>query len=201
MFGRGFNIPPFNPAIPGAIGGTTPAAGAFTTVDATNIEATNIKAKDGTAAGSIADSTGVVSLSSVVLTTVDINAGTLDSVTVGATTPGAVYSVSQVTTHSATEAASAASMYGNDHLITGAYVVTLPTAVLGMTATFETTTAAAASLDCAGTDLFILSGIALTAGYKITCDAAAGNKVKVVCKQATKWHVVDTAGAWIDGGA
>ena len=71
-----------NPATAGtlnniAIGGTTAAAGTFTTatattgnittvnsttVDTTNLEVTNIKAKDGTAAGSIADSTGVVTI-------------------------------------------------------------------------------------------------------------------------------------------
>jgi len=79
------------------IGGTTPAAGTFTTatattgnittvnattVDTTNLEVTNLKAKDGTAAGSIADSTGVVTLNSSVLTTADINGGTIDNSTI-----------------------------------------------------------------------------------------------------------------------
>lgn len=45
------------------IGGTTPAAGNFTTVDATNVEVTNLKAKDGTAALVITDSTGVITIS------------------------------------------------------------------------------------------------------------------------------------------
>jgi hypothetical protein len=81
------------------IGGTTPASGAFTTVDATdvnattvdatNLEVTNLKAKDGTAAGSIANATGVVTLGSSVLTTADINGGTVDNVTIGGTTPAA----------------------------------------------------------------------------------------------------------------
>ena len=76
------------------IGGSTAAAGTFTTlnattVDTTNIEATNLKAKDGTSAGSIADSTGVVTLASSVLTTTDINGGTVDGATVGATTAAA----------------------------------------------------------------------------------------------------------------
>ena len=75
------------------IGGTTAAAGTFTTLnsttlDTTNIEVTNIKAKDGTTAGSIADSTGVVTLASSVLTTTDINGGTLDGVTIGGVTAG-----------------------------------------------------------------------------------------------------------------
>ena len=76
------------------IGGSSAAAGTFTTanattVDATNIEVTNIKAKDGTAAGSIADSTGVVTLASSVLTTADINGGTADGVTIGGSSAAA----------------------------------------------------------------------------------------------------------------
>ena len=76
------------------IGGSSAAAGTFTTanattVDATNIEVTNIKAKDGTAAGSIADSTGVVTLASSVLTTADINGGTADAVVIGGSTAAA----------------------------------------------------------------------------------------------------------------
>ena len=45
------------------IGGSTPAAGTFTTATATNVQATNIKANDGTAAIVITDSTGAVELS------------------------------------------------------------------------------------------------------------------------------------------
>ena len=91
------------------IGGSTAAAGTFTTatattgnittvnattvnattVDTTNIEVTTLKAKDGTAAGSIADSTGVVTLASSVLTTADINGGTVDNVTIGGSTAAA----------------------------------------------------------------------------------------------------------------
>ena len=69
------------------LGSSVPAAGAFTTVDATNIEVTNLKAKDGVTAGSIADGTGVVTLNSVVFPTADINGGTADNVVVGGTTP------------------------------------------------------------------------------------------------------------------
>jgi hypothetical protein len=69
------------------IGGTTPAAGNFTTVDTTNLEVSNLKARDGTAAGTVANSTGVVTLNSSVLTTTDINGGTIDGTTIGASTP------------------------------------------------------------------------------------------------------------------
>ena len=153
MFGRGFNPPPFNTAVPGPIGGTTPNTGAFTTLSNSGIQ---------TATGGVAFA---------------------------------------ITTHSATEAATAASMYGNHHIITGAYTVTLPTAVLGMSATFEATTAAIFSIDCQGTDLLKLGGVELAAGNKITSDGSAGVKCEVVCKVATKWSVQNIEGIIIDGGA
>lgn len=71
------------------IGGVTPAAGNFTTVDTTNLEVSNLKARDGTAAGTIADATGVVTLNSSVLTTTDINGGSIDGTTIGGATPAA----------------------------------------------------------------------------------------------------------------
>ena len=61
------------------IGGSTAAAGTFTTIGATNLQA-----QDGTAAGSIANSTGVTTLNSAVLTTADINGGAIDGTTIGA---------------------------------------------------------------------------------------------------------------------
>jgi hypothetical protein len=53
------------------IGGTTAAAGTFTTATATSVNATNVRANDGTAAIVITDSTGAVAIS----TAVDINGG------------------------------------------------------------------------------------------------------------------------------
>lgn len=97
------------------IGGVTPAAGTFTTlnstsgtittlgattgnittvnattVDTTNLEVTSIKAKDGTASATIADTTGVMTIASAVLTTADINGGTADGVVIGGATPAAI---------------------------------------------------------------------------------------------------------------
>ena len=86
------------------IGGSSAAAGTFTTatattgnittvnattVDTTNIEVTNIKAKDGTASATIADTTGVMTVASAVLTTADINGGTIDGTTIGGSSAGA----------------------------------------------------------------------------------------------------------------
>jgi len=86
------------------IGGSSAAAGTFTTatattgnittvnattVDSTNVEVTNLKAKDGTASATIADVTGVMTVASAVLTTADINGGTADAVVIGGATPAA----------------------------------------------------------------------------------------------------------------
>ena len=106
-----------------------------------------------------------------------------------------------IVTHSATEATTADKMRGQDHIITGAYTVTLPAAVVGMQATFISTTAAVFSLDSNGADQFILAGTALTAGYKITSDGTAGVVVTVKCLQANKWYVTYTNSTMIDGGA
>ena len=123
---------------------------------------------------------------------------------IGGTTPAAGYFVGQVTSHGATEAATAATMYGNMHLVTGAYVVTLPPAVLGMHATFMATTAAAFSVDSdtSGTaDAIILSGTELDSGDKITSDASQYATVFLECVVADHWMATPTLGLFIDGGA
>ena len=63
-------------------------------------------------------------------------------------------------THAGAEAASAVSMYGGWHNVTGAYTITLPAAVIGMSGTFTATTGAVMTLDCNGADHFDLSGTA-----------------------------------------
>tara|TARA_R110000787_G_scaffold67664_1_gene151559 strand:+ start:2779 stop:3735 length:957 start_codon:yes stop_codon:yes gene_type:complete len=82
------------------IGGTTPLAGNFTTVDLTTLGVTNITANDGTAAVSIADTTGAVEVVTTLtatgggsltgtwadlgtVTTIDINSGTIDAAVIG----------------------------------------------------------------------------------------------------------------------
>ncbi|MDD4986798.1 MAG: hypothetical protein PHQ43_13680 [Dehalococcoidales bacterium] len=106
-----------------------------------------------------------------------------------------------IVTHGATEATTADKMRGQDHIITGAYTITLPACAVGMNATFTSTTAAAFSLDSNGADQFILAGTALTAGNKITSDGTAGVVVQVKCLQANKWHVTYTNSVMVDGGA
>ena len=140
-------------ATPPAIGGTTPAAGAFTTLSNSGLH---------TATGGVAFA---------------------------------------ITTHSASEAATAATMYGNNHLVVGAYTVTLPAAVLGMSAKFRATTAAVMTLDCQAADSFVLGGTTLTAGNKIATDGSLGVEFEVICLVANRWTVRNITGTVIDGGA
>lgn len=105
-----------------------------------------------------------------------------------------------ITSHGASESATAATMYGNFHTITGAYTVTLPTAVAGMSATFHATTAAVYSINPADADVITLSGTALTAGNKITSDGSAGCQVELVATGAGAWTTRHMTCVHIDGG-
>jgi hypothetical protein len=108
----------------------------------------------------------------------------------------------QVTTHSATESATADTMFGNAHIVTGAYIVSIPTLVVGYNATFTANSAAAFSLDfVTGTDLFILNGTALTAGNKVTTDGTIYASLYVKCIEAGKAIVTVIQGVAFDGGA
>ena len=120
---------------------------------------------------------------------------------IGETTPGAVYSVLQVTSHATTEAVTAATMYGNVHKITGAYVVTLPAAVVGMSGTFRASTAAAFSVDCNGSDHFeMFDGTVMSAGEKLTSSATKNEFVTIYCESANTWIVIGQNGAFTNGG-
>ena len=106
-----------------------------------------------------------------------------------------------ITTHAGTEAVDATTMYGNLHRITGAFTVTVPAAVVGMSATFRATTAVAFSVDCNGADHFeLFDGTALTAGHKITSGGTKNEFVTVVCESANTWIIVGINGVFTDGG-
>jgi hypothetical protein len=70
-----------------------------------------------------------------------------------------------------------------------------------MSGTFNATTAAVFSLDCQAADKFILAGITLGVGNKVSTDGFAGSQVEVVCTAANTWTVKRTVGLVIDGGA
>jgi hypothetical protein len=108
-----------------------------------------------------------------------------------------------ITTHNTTEDVTAATMYrGNVHKITGAYTLSLPTAVVGYEAIFYASTVAVYSLDVkTGTDVIILNGTALAAGNKATSGGSQYNQMEVRCNTAGYYIINSIVGLAIDGGA
>ena len=105
------------------------------------------------------------------------------------------------TSHSATEAATTATLYGHVHLVTGAYTITIPALSVGQSATFIATTAAVFSLDSTSPNYFVLAGTALDAGDKITSAGSAGATVTIYCTATNVIRVLWTNSTFIDGGA
>jgi hypothetical protein len=52
-----------------------------------------------------------------------------------------------------------------------------------------------------GTDVIVLNGTALTAGYKATTDGTINAEVYVECRVAGKYHIISIIGLAVDGGA
>ena len=120
---------------------------------------------------------------------------------IGATTPAAGYFVEQITTHGSTENVAASTMYGNIHVITGAYTPTLPAAVIGMSGLFRASTAATFSLDCNGSDHFeMYDGTVMSAGEKQTSGGTKNEFIYVYCESANTWITVGINGAFTNGG-
>lgn len=136
-----------------------------------------------------------------------ITGGTIDGTTIGASTPAAgtftdLAGNVPIITDSATGNVSAAQMKGQTHVVTGAYTLSLPTAAVGYRARFIASTAAAFSIDVVtGTDVIVLNGTALTAGYKATTDGTINAEVYVECRVAGKYHIISIIGLAVDGGA
>lgn len=107
-----------------------------------------------------------------------------------------------IITDSATGNVTAAQMKGQTHVVTGAYTLSLPKAVVGYRATFMASTAAVFSIDLVtGTDVIVLNGTALTAGNKVTSDGTINAEVYVECRISGKYHINSIVGLAIDGGA
>jgi hypothetical protein len=106
-----------------------------------------------------------------------------------------------IVTHSATEATTADKLRAQEHLVTGAYTITLPAMSIGMSARFMATTAAVLTLDCTSPNYFVLAGTALTAGNKIQTSGAAGAAFEIVCLETNKLYVINANDVLIDGGA
>lgn len=120
---------------------------------------------------------------------------------IGGTAAAAVQFKKTIVSHSATEAANATAMYGDTHLVTGAYTVTLPTAVAGMHAKFCATTAAIFSIDLQATDYWILNGTTLTQANKVSSSGFAGECIEFTATATNYFRSTATSGTFIDGGA
>jgi len=133
--------------------------------------------------------------------------------TIGGTIPGAGYFTTgnftgqvdikaTTTSHAATEAVTAATMYGNVHKVTGAYTVTLPAAVVGMRGYFRASTAAVFSIDTNAADHFEdYEGTVYAAGEKLTSGGTKNEAVEIYCESANTWIVKWQRGVFFNGGA
>lgn len=168
---------------PGAIGNSTPA----TTVTATTFAA-------GTNKGSFTRITGSTAGSFIG-----------DNNTIPSEGQMATYVTASkanvYVSHSASENANAADMYGKVHLVTGAYTVTAPAVVIGMHGKFRATTAAIFCVDVQSADHHILGGTALTNGNKICSAGNAGDEIEIDAEAANTWRDSNNNGIFIDGGA
>lgn len=133
--------------------------------------------------------------------------GTIDSTIIGSTTPAAgtftdLAGNVPIITQGATGNVTAAQMKGQTHVVTGAYTLSLPTAVVGYRATFYASTAAVFGIDVVtGTDGIILNGTALTAGYKAVSDGTINAECYVECRVTGKYTLTAVQGIFVDGGA
>ncbi len=92
-------------------------------------------------------------------------------------------------------------MKGHTHRVTGAYTLSLPTAAVGYSAFFFATTAAVFSIDVlTATDIIVLDGTSLTAGYKATSDGTINAGIYFECTVAGYYHAYSILGVFSDGG-
>jgi hypothetical protein len=103
--------------------------------------------------------------------------------------------------HSTSENANAWDMYGQIHLINGAYTLTVPAQVIGMNGRVRCTTAATCCVDVNASDHHILMGTSLTNGNKICSDGYAGSEIQLDAPIANTWIDSNGNGLWIDSGA
>lgn len=107
-----------------------------------------------------------------------------------------------VETDSSTSTIGVDKMYGQRHVVSGAYTLSLPTAAIGYNACFMSSTAAVFSIDViTGTDVLVLGQTALAAGNKITSDGSAYAEICVESKIAGIYNAYPVQGVYIDGGA
>ena len=85
-------------------------------------------------------------------------------------------------------------------ITTGPAAIVLPSAVPGMSICIVTDSAAEITIDCDGSDTFVMDGVTAAAGEYITNEAgeALGDWICVVATSAVIWQVMGKAGAWTE---
>jgi len=142
----------------------------------------------------------------IIATAGNVNNGTLNTVSSledgSLTLTGAVHASLDIVTHGSTEAVTAATMKGSVHVITGAYVVTLPDAVIGMSGVFRASTAAEFSVKAAASDHFeMFDGTVISNADKQTSGGTKNEYIYIYCESANTWITIGINGAFTDGGA
>jgi hypothetical protein len=109
----------------------------------------------------------------------------------------------QVVTVSSTRNLTINETTGQTALVTGAYIASLPTAVIGRNVEVMATTATVFSVDVVtGTDVIYLNGTALAAGNKATSDGTIRASIRCKCVVTGYYECKSTGvGLFIDGGA
>jgi len=108
-----------------------------------------------------------------------------------------------IITDSATANVTAAQMMGQTHLMTANVTLSLPSSVVGYSGLFQVSGGNyTARIDVANaTDVIVLNGTALTAGYKATNSSTIYDEIYCVCRAAGKYICTAIQGLWVDGGS
>ncbi len=192
------------------IGGTTPAAGSFTTVTGSEFISTAADNTRGVTIPNTADPTGANLAPGKGWwnnTSNMLKWSGSDNVVREVFTSGATHTLSFATTGTLTGgimildnvvSPTAAQCYGSWNTIAGAQTVTLPAVAAGMSTCIATTAAAEITLELDNSDTFVLAGVTMTAGEAIinTTAEAAGDYICVIGITDVIWRVAGKQGTW-----
>lgn len=107
-----------------------------------------------------------------------------------------------IITDSATANVTAAQMMGQMHLATANITLSLPLSSVGYSGTYQVSGGNyTVSIDVANaTDIIVLNGTPLSAGYKATNSSTIYDEIYCVCRTAGRYICTAIQGLWVDGG-
>lgn len=141
-----------------------------------------------------------------------IDGGSVDGTPIGGSTPSTV-AATTVTASSSMQglipvlsddtALDSTQVRGHIDLMTGTGTVAVSqAAVAGQSFCVYNTTAATTYIDPNGTDVIVLNGTALSAGYRINNNpTVAGDFICLVSTTANQWRTMGRSGTWVDSGS